>query len=376
MKQNHSVACLLFLSLIVFSHSTAAKAHSGALGQRHLEVRVKPFIDLYFFIYKLASSSDKPPPIDGFAQAIEAARQVPLFTPLKDLILFNCDSAKAAERAFAQFPETDKLRTGEVIPIRQRLVHLAQTLAVIEPSFREKIWPQHKVAIQEAEKRIARDFVPQEEKLFRYFMGQLGMGGSDYVVPIYLVADGPWPAAFTAQGKLSAHGMCLVNVGALPGAKLFDAILHESIHALDAETRGEGNALIGLRSRLLKAGFDEHDRIVRDAPHMLVFIQSVETVRRFLDASYLPYTEGVFARPGIQPLVNIELPIWTAYLDGKLPREKALDQIVEAFVKAQRKEAAGKSQSTGSENKLTFPTLHVPLCLLVHSPLHAGVASV
>jgi hypothetical protein len=102
MKQSHSVALLLFLSLLASSHSTAAKAHSGATSRRHLEVRVKPFIDLYFFVYRLASSSDKPPPIDGFAQAIEAARQVPLFTPLEDLVLFNCDSANAAERAFAQ----------------------------------------------------------------------------------------------------------------------------------------------------------------------------------------------------------------------------------------------------------------------------------
>lgn len=341
MKQNHSVALLLFLSLIVFSHATAAQAHSRATARRHLEIRVNPFIDLYFFVYRLASSSDKPPPIDGFTEAIEAARQVPLFTPLRDLVLFNCDSAKAAEPFFAQFPETDKLRNGEVIPLRQRLVHLAQTLAVIEPSFRQKIWPQHKVAIQEAEKRMARDFVPREEKLFSYFMGQLGMGRSDYVVPIYLVAEGPWPAAFTAQGKLSAHGICLVNVGALPGAKLFDAILHESIHALDAETRGEGNSIIELRSRLLQAGFDEHARIVREAPHMLVFIQSVETVRRFLDASFQPYTEGVFARPGIQPLVKIELPIWTSYLDGKLSRDDALNQIVAAFVKAQ-KDAPGQ----------------------------------
>jgi hypothetical protein len=336
MKQNHSVALLLLLSVFVFSHSTAAKAHSGATGKRHVEFRVNPFLDLYFFVYRLASSSDKPPPIDGFARAIEAARQVPLFTPLRDLVLFDCDSAKAAERFFAQFPETDTLRTGEVIPIRQRLVHLAQTLAVIEPSFREKIWPQHEVAIQEAEKRLARAFVPQEEKLFSYFMGQLGMGGSDYVVPIYLVAEGPWPAALTAQGKTSAHGICLVNVGALPGAKLLDAILHESIHAIDAETRGEGNALIELRRRLLKAGFDEHEHIVRDAPHMLVFIQSGETVRKFLDASYLPYTEGVFARPGIQALVKIELPIWRAYLDGKLSRDHALNQIVAAFVKAKK----------------------------------------
>lgn len=342
MKRTLSAAILLLFSLPAFPQSPAAKSQSKEANQRRLELRVKPFIDLYFFVYKFSSSLDKPPAIEGFTQAIEAARQVPLFAPLRDLVLFNCENAKDAERAFAQFPETDKLRTGEVIQLRQRAVHLAQTLAVIERPFLEKIWPQHRVAIQQAESRIAQRLEPREQEIFAYFTSHLGMDDSslDYVVPVYLVAEGPWPAAFTAQGKVSAHGMCLVNVGATPGSKLFEAILHESIHALDIETKGEGNALTELRRRLLKAGFDENDFIVRAAPHHLVFIQSVETVRRFFDSAYDPYTEGIFARPGIQALTNIERPIWTAYLDGKMSREDALNQIVDGFLKARKAEPA------------------------------------
>jgi hypothetical protein len=39
-------------------------------------------------------------------------------------------------------------------------------------------------------------------------------------------------------------------------------------------------------------------------------------------------------RQGIQPLVKVELPLWTAYLDGKISRDEALKQMVDAFVKA------------------------------------------
>ncbi len=91
-----------------------------------------------------------------------------------------------------------------------------------------------------------------------------------------------------------------------------------------------------LNDRLLKAGFDKNDLFVKQAPHFLVFIQSMETVRRYLDPSYRPYNEGIFARPGLQPMVKVELPIWTAFLDGKMSQEDALNQIVDGFLKARK----------------------------------------
>ena len=116
------------------------------------------------------------------------------------------------------------------------------------------------------------------------------------------------------------------------------------IHALDLETKGSGNVLQMLTKRLLEAGFDKNDLFVKQGPHFLVFIQSVETVRRYLDPSYHPYDEGIFARPGLQPMIKVELPIWTAYLDGKMSREDALNQIVDGFLKAP-KDAHAKIQS-------------------------------
>jgi hypothetical protein len=76
---------------------------------------------------------------------------------------------------------------------------------------------------------------------------------------------------------------------------------------------------------------------------MLVFIQSSETVKRYLDPSFEPYSEGVFTRPVLQWMVKIEVPNWTSYLDGKISREEALNRIVAGFVQARDRETAPKS---------------------------------
>ena len=339
MKRALLAVSLLLSPSSAFAQSPATKLPSKIANQPRFEIRVRPFVDLHFYVYKLASGDNKLPDIDGFAQAVEAARQVPMYQTLIDLVLFNCENAAEAERAFAQFPETFKLRQGNVIPLRERAVRLARSLAVIEKPFFEKVWPQHRDAIQKAAARVAQTLEPKQQECFDYLTRHLGMEAANYVVPIYLVAEMPWPAALTATGKESGHGVSVINVGASQGASLLDAILHEAIHALDSETKGEGNVLIEFQNQLLKNGFDKNDFVVRNAPHFLVFIQSIETVRRFLDSSYQPYNEGVFVRPALQSLISVERPIWTAYLDGKFSRAEAIKLMVAAFVKAREKEA-------------------------------------
>jgi hypothetical protein len=162
-------------------------------------------------------------------------------------------------------------------------------------------------------------------------------------VRIYFVAETPWPGGFTMWGKDATRGVCVISVTAYQGPQLMTAVLHEAIHAFDLETKGTGNVLVQLRDRLLKAGFKAEDPVVRTAPHLLVFIQSSETVKRYLDPSFQPYNEGVFIRPALQWLVKVELPIWTSYLDGKISRDEALNQIVAAFVQAKSNDASPKT---------------------------------
>jgi len=334
MKRFLLIASVLLLPLSGFAQGPAPKSQSNLSNQKRFEIRTKPFIDLHFYIYRLASSDEKPPAIDGFQQAIDAARQVPMYRTLIDLALFNCDNAAEAERAFSLFPETFKTREGTVIPLRERAVHLARSLSVIEKPFLQKIWPQHRETIQKAATRISQTLEPKQEECFNYLTTRLGLEAANYTVPIYLVAEMPWPAALTATGKETNHGVCVLNASASPGSDLFAAVLHEAIHALDAETSGSGNVLIEFQNQLLKNGFTKDDFVVRNAPHFLVFIQSIETVRRFLDSSYQPYDRGVFIRPALVPLVNVERPIWTGYLDGTFSRAEARNMMVATFVKA------------------------------------------
>jgi hypothetical protein len=307
---------------------------AGPAKKRRLEFRVHPFADLYFFVYRFASSSEKVPELEALAQSVDAARQLPLALTLIDQLPFEFENSVAAEKAFSQFPENYKTKKGEEVALRAKAMRLGQSLVALEEPFLKQVWPQHRVLIEKAVAGVEQTLAPKQEECFNYFTGHLGMAEADSTVRIYFVAETPWPGGFTMWGKDATRGVCVISVTAFQGPQLMTAVLHEAIHAFDLETKGKGNVLVEFRDRLLKAGFTTDDLVVQHAPHLLVFIQSSETVRRYVDPSFQPYGEGVFSRPALQPLVKVELPIWTAYLDGKISREDALNQMVAAFVKA------------------------------------------
>ena len=339
MKRLSCVVVLVMFLASALPYSRVTESASPARDWKRVQFRAEPFPDLYLFVYKLASPSNKEVNPEGFDQAIEAARQVPLFLTSIDVIPFQFENAAEAAKAFAKYPETYKTRTGEIIPLRERAVRLGQALMAIEKPFKEKVWPQHQRLIEESLTKIELTLGPKEQECFDYFTRHLGMETAAQIVPVYLVAEMPLSGGFTMWGKDDTRGVCILNITTLKGSELIDAILHESIHALDLETKGKGNVLVELRERLLKAGFAADDVVVRHAPHMLVFIQSWETVKRHVDSSAQPYSEGVFTRPALEPLVKVELPIWTEYLDGKISRDDALTKMVSAFVKARANDA-------------------------------------
>lgn len=336
MKRTLVIVVSLVLLLAAFGNGAVTTSQSTAGVQatkKRLEFKVRPFADLYFYVYRFSSGTEKPPDVEGLAQAVESARQIPLVLTLADKVTFELDNAAAAEMAFKQFPETFKTGKGETVALREKAAPFGRSLVAFEKSFTTNVWPQHKAQLDEAARKLERTLGAKEQESFDYFTKHLGMAEAVATVPVYLVVETPWPGGFTMWGKDATRGVCVISVAKFAGPQLFTAVLHEAIHALDLETKGNGNVLVELRNRLLQAGFKEDDLVVRHGPHLLVFIQSSETVRRILDPSFKPYGEGVFTRPGLQPLVSVELPIWTAYLDGKITREQALDQMVEGFVK-------------------------------------------
>lgn len=328
------VVSFVFLLAALANEAVTSSATSAQVNKKRLEFKVKPFADLFFYVYRFSSSTEKPPDIDGLTQLVESARQLPITLTLANEVTFEMENAAAADAAFKQLPETFKTKKGDTVALREKAAPLGQNLVAFEKTFGEKIWPRHKVRLDEAAKKLEHTLGPKEQEAFDYLTQHLGMASAESIVPVYLVVETPWPGGFTMWGKDETRGVCVISVEKFDGSQLFTAVLHEAIHALDLETKGSGNVLVELRARLLKAGFKEGDLVVRHGPHMLVFIQSSETVKRLLDPSFQPYAEGVFTRAGLQPLVKVELPIWTAHLDGKLTRAQALDQMVDAFVKA------------------------------------------
>jgi hypothetical protein len=344
MKRAFFIVVLLLFVASAFRTIPTASSQSHAANRRRLELRVSPFADLYFFVYRLSSNPEKAPGIEGFAQSVEAARQLPMILTLLDVIPFELENSAATEKVFAQFPESHKTSKGEVIRLREQAMRFARSLGVVEKPFIDTIWPEHKLLIEKAAAGIELTLGPKEQECFDYLTHHLGMEKAEYIVPVYLVAETPWPGGFTMWGKDKSRGVCVLSVTTYQGSRLITALLHEAIHALDLETKGKGNVLVELRDRLLQAGFAADDEVVRHGPHMLVFIHSSETIRRHVDSSYQPYNEGIFVRSGIEPMVKVELPVWTAYLDGKISRDEALKQMVDAFVKARHTQPTPKVQ--------------------------------
>ena len=333
MRRAYLVVVLLLLS-VNFPHFKSSASPSD---KRRLELKVKAFPDLYFYVYKLALATDKQTNVEGLGPAIEAARQLPFSLTPVELIAFRTENAAEAAKAFAQVAETYKMKSGEVVPFREKGVRFGQSLVEVEKHFMHDVWPQHKLLLDKALAHVELTLVPKEQQCFDYLTRHLGMETAEQVVPMYLVAEMPWPGGFTMWGKDATRGVSVISVTAHQGSALNTTILHEAIHALDLETKGKGNVLVELEQRLLKAGFAADNAIVRNAPHLLVFIHSSETVRRHVDASYQPYGEGVFSRPALQSIMKVELPNWIDYLDGKISRDEALNRMVDAFVKARGK---------------------------------------
>jgi hypothetical protein len=182
---------------------------------------------------------------------------------------------------------------------------------------------------------VAANFAAKERECLAYLTTNLGMEDTDYRVPIFFVAETPWPGGFTLWNE-TRHGTVVISVEANQGSLLFEAMLHEAIHALDLETQAKGSVLEEIRDRLRKAGVAENDITMTQGTHLLVFMQAGETIKRLIDGSHRHYGDvrGVYARGALQPLMNVARPTWMAYLDNKITREKAVEQIAEGYLNA------------------------------------------
>lgn len=297
-----------------------------------LDLRSSPFVDLHFWVRHLAAepggTAPTQPILDAVAVAAELDRDLggPLaWGPIEGLF-GDCRNSADALAVLEKLPETFELRSGRKVELRQRARRLVESLAAAEPGFLETVWPEHRRAIDAARKRIEAGFAPRAEACLAYVAESLGLSASDLAIPVHLVFEIPSPGAVTQRDD-DGHGVCFVAIQGVEGTQLFEVILHEATHALDIATK-EGSVLDELRSRLEKAGFTNRDRMSRDVPHTLMFVQAGETIRRKVDPKHEHYGVAAGYYDKVRAVADVELPAWIDHLDGKSTREEAIARIV------------------------------------------------
>lgn len=296
-----------------------------------LDYRVSPAVDLHYYIRALAEDkkAEVPAPLQS---PVEAAREINRELGSWGMLesrLNGVNSVAEIRKAFADLPEeyTPRFsRSKKTVPLRELATRYVDALASGEAHFMEHVWPGHERIVREDLARIERDFVPHFDKLLAYMLEHLDMQDPKIAVPIYLVGEAHFPGGFT---MIQPGGRPIMFVQTTrihhEGTQLFELIIHESCHALDIA----GDSVFKeLRDKLAAAGFSPRDDLFRDVPHTIMFAQAGETIRRLMDPNHKHYGEVAtyYARTG-KPGEFVPR-LWIEYLDGKLTREQALDQMV------------------------------------------------
>jgi hypothetical protein len=290
-----------------------------------VELRVSPVVDLHFWVRKLAEQKGEVPTISGLPEAVAAARA--LQTELGGgwgIVEGDFVGAESAADLLAiaeRFPETASMRGGRTIRLREGAVRLARTYTSLEKPFLETVWPRHREAAEGLAAQLRRDLLPKAPQVYEDLARHLDVRVPSHPIPIYLTAEGPWPGAVTARTDREG-AVCFVAADASTGSQLVEAVVHETIHALDVMA-GEGGVLNGLRKRV-----GQED--LRDFPHTVMFVQAAGTVRKVLDPAHKDYgdVEGYYSR--VPKAAAVVVPAWRAYLAGEISRDEALNRIAAA----------------------------------------------
>jgi len=312
------------------SSPTATTQPSGT----HVDLRVNPLVDMHFSIRRLAAVADASLSHAQLTEAVEAVRRLdresgsPLIWGLLEAPLSECNTAAEAQAMFPKLPESFRLRDGQTLHVRDAAVRLADVYAAVEPWFLAEVWPRHQALIETARGRLAADLLPKQKRCYQQVLEELGMTDPGLAIPVDLVAEAPPPGAVTHRRR-GGGGVCFVSLKGLDGTLLYEAVLHESIHALDVATQSQDTVLQELRHRLREAGCTPDDPLIRDLPHTLMFVQAGETIRRCLDAQHRHYGDALGYYAKVPQATQAVRPAWEAYLRGELTREAALTRIVE-----------------------------------------------
>lgn len=300
-----------------------------------LDLRVSRFADMHFHVRTFVAGVPDANVPAALRDAVSAARAVEQALGgqtswgLIEGSLLRAESAAEAVEICRALPESHTDRAGRPINVRPAAQRLADTYVQLEPEFLRGVWPRHSAAIDAAKVRLTTELIPRQSACFAHAAKSLGMEMPELTVPVYLVADAPFPRGFTHR-RPGTGAVCVVGVRGVEGSLLWEVVVHEAIHAMDVATEKQDTALQVLRRDLRKLEPAPDPAVLRDVPHTLIFVQAAETIRRVLDPAHRDYGEVTGYYNKVPLAAKAVRTTWGGYLAGDLPRATALELIVAA----------------------------------------------
>ncbi len=240
---------------------------------------------------------------------------------------------------FVDAAETVERRGGGEVPIRGPGLAMAETMKGVWPHFRDERWPERRARLEGVLERLEREFLPKHRQALRHMLDSLGIPDPEIEVPTVLVHEVHPPGASTYRSRTGP--IAVLSVNDLQGEGRFsdleETLLHETCHALDLASKTDRDAFSVLRDLLRGQGVAGRDRRLHDIPHLVMFAQAENTMRRLYDPEHVAY--GDSSRGDIAPLYErsgeeavVVRRVWSEYLDGNLTRETALRTIVDELI--------------------------------------------
>ena len=337
-------ACLLAGALVAGPAAGAAAeppastapqpARDGAATS--LEFRTNPLLDLHLGL-RAAAGGGELPAFEGASAAVEAIRTIdralgsPLAWSLLDGAVAEAPDLAAVRTIFAQLPEERAMPGGGTVALRARALELVDALAAAEPRFMAEAWPARRAAIDMAREALAKRLLPHQRECYEFLLSTLGMKDPGLEVPVCLVTNVP-PFGGITYRRLGGKpgGTCVVGVADNSGTLLDEAVLHESLHALDTATAGQPTVLNRLRTDLEAAGIPARSRTLHDVPHTIMFVEAGEAVRRFIDPKHVPFGEakGYYAK--VPEARDAVVQTWMDRLANRIGVDEAVAKVVTA----------------------------------------------
>lgn len=307
-----------------------------------LDLRVEPFTDFYFLVRAQAADvvpadPDLQPVIDAWLPVQE---QIGTFGGFWRFDLPGMLSSSPEEfRSWfddPDVPESVPSRAGGTIPIKAPGLAMAAAMESVWPAFRETQWPEREGQLYEVRARLQREFMPKHREALAYMLRSLGIANPEVDVPTYLALDIHPPGASTYRSRSGpvfvASTRELLSEGRF--SDLEETLLHEVCHALDLASDGDNDVFSLMRSMLNERGVTRSDRRHHDVPHLVMFVQAEETMKRLYNADHVAY--GDTQRGDIAPLYQREgdaavivRRVWGQYLDGDFDMQEAVRRIVD-----------------------------------------------